>query len=126
MYITGNQLLVRKDSGIHEVEDLKGKRVAVNQGTTNEKIIKAIDAKEHLGISFLDTEDQPRGWLAFESGRVDCYVTDAIVEHGLISKAAHPEQYAVVGRLLSFDPYSVVVRRDDWAFRLVGFGRLRG
>ncbi len=70
MYITGNQLLVRKDSGIHEVEDLKGKRVAVNQGTTNEKIIKAIDAQEHLGITFLDTEDQPRGWLAFESGRV--------------------------------------------------------
>ncbi|HSU05404.1 MAG TPA: amino acid ABC transporter substrate-binding protein [Acetobacteraceae bacterium] len=120
MYITGNQLLVRKDSGIHEVEDLKGKRVAVNQGTTNEKIIKAIDAQEHLGITFLDTEDQPRGWLAFESGRVDCYVTDAIVEHGLISKAAHPEQYEVVGRLLSFDPYSVVVRRDDSAFRLVG------
>jgi glutamate/aspartate transport system substrate-binding protein len=120
MYVTGNQLLVRKDSGIHEVEDLKGKRVAVNQGTTNEKIIKALDQKLNLGIRFLDTEDQPRGWLAFESGRVDCYVTDAIVEHGLISKAANPEKYEVVGRLLSFDPYAVVVRRDDSAFRLVG------
>ncbi len=120
MYVTGNQLLVRKDSGIHEVEDLKGKRVAVNQGTTNEKIIKALDQKLNLGIRFLDTEDQPRGWLAFETGRVDCYVTDAIVEHGLISKSANPEKYEVVGRLLSFDPYSIVVRRDDSAFRLVG------
>jgi glutamate/aspartate transport system substrate-binding protein len=120
MYVTGNQLLVRKDSGIHEVEDLKGKRVAVNQGTTNEKIIKGLDQKLNLGIRFLDTEDQPRGWVAFESGRVDCYVTDAIVEHGLISKAANPEKYEVVGRLLSFDPYAVVVRRDDSAFRLVG------
>jgi len=120
MYVTGNQLLVRKDSGIHEVEDLKGKRVAVNQGTTNEKIIKELDQKLNLGIRFLDTEDQPRGWLAFESGRVDCYVTDAVVEHGLISKAANPEKYEVVGRLLSFDPYAVVVRRDDSAFRLVG------
>lgn len=120
MYITGNQILVRKDSGIKEVEDLKGKRVAVNQGTTNEKIIKDIDAKEHLGIDFLDTEDQPRGWLAFESGRVDAYVTDAIVEHGLIAKSAHPDEYLVAGRLLSFDPYSVVVRRNDDAFRLVG------
>ena len=120
MYITGNQLLVRKDSGIKEVEDLKGKRVAVNQGTTNEKIIKALDQKLNLGIHFLDTEDQPRGWLAFESGRVDAYVTDSIVEHGLISKSGHPDEYAVVGRLLSFDPYSVVVRRNDDAFRLVG------
>lgn len=120
MYITGNRLLVRKDSGIQEVEDLKGKRVAVNQGTTNEKIIKALDAKLNLGIRFLNTEDQPRGWLAFETGRVDCYVTDAIVEYGLVQKSAHPDDYQVTGRLLSFDPYSVVIRRDDSAFRLVG------
>jgi glutamate/aspartate transport system substrate-binding protein len=119
-YITGNQLLVRKDSGIHEIEDLKGKRVAVNQGTTNERIMKQLDQKLNLGISFLDTEDQPRGWLAFETGRVDCYVTDAIIEHGLILKSSHPELYTVAGRLLSFDPYSMIVRRDDSAFRAVG------
>jgi glutamate/aspartate transport system substrate-binding protein len=119
-YVTGNQLLVRKDSGIREVEDLKGKRVAVNQGTTNEKIIKELDQKLGLGIRFLDTEDQPRGWLAFETGRVDCYVTDAIVEHALIAKSKTPGDYAVVGRLLSFDPYSMPIRRDDSAFRHVG------
>ena len=62
MYITGNRLLVRKDSGIHEIEDLKGKRVAVNQGTTNEQIMHALDAKLGLNIKFLPTEDQPRGW----------------------------------------------------------------
>ena len=119
-YVTGNQLLVRKDSGINEIEDLKGKRVAVNQGTTNERIMKELDRKLGLGIRFLDTEDQPRGWLAFETGRVDAYVTDAIIEHGLIAKASNPDRYTVVGRLLSFDPYSVVVRRDDSAFRHVG------
>lgn len=119
-YVTGNQLLVRKDSGIKEIEDLKGKRVAVNQGTTNEKIMKELDRQMGLGIRFLDTEDQPRGWLAFETGRVDCYVTDAVIEHGLIAKSKDPSQYAVVGRLLSFDPYSMVVRRDDSEFRRVG------
>lgn len=119
-YVTGNQLLVRKDSGIREIEDLKGKRVAVNQGTTNERIMKDLDRQLGLGIRFLDTEDQPRGWLAFETERVDCYVTDAIIEHGLIAKSKTPDQYAVVGRLLSFDPYSMVIRRDDSAFRHVG------
>ncbi|MBV9522138.1 MAG: amino acid ABC transporter substrate-binding protein [Alphaproteobacteria bacterium] len=123
-YITGNQLLVRKDSGIHEVEDLKGKRVSVNQGTQNEKIIKALDEKEKLWIQFLLTEDQPHGWLSLESDRVDAYVPDAIVEHGLIHASAHPEEYEVVGRLLSYDPYSIVIRRDDSAFRLVGIRAL--
>jgi glutamate/aspartate transport system substrate-binding protein len=119
-YITGNQLLVKKGSGIHEVEDLKGKVVAVNQGTQNERIIHALDDQLKLGIRFIPTEDQPHGWLALETDRADCYVTDAIVEHGLIHAAAHPEQYEVVGRLLSYDPYSFVVRHDDSAFRTLG------
>jgi glutamate/aspartate transport system substrate-binding protein len=120
MFITGNRILVKKGSGIKEVEDLKGKRVSVDQGTTNEKIIKDLDAKLHLGISFLDTKDQPQSFLALETDRTDAHVTDEIVEYGLIAKARNPEKYEVVGRLLSYDPYAILIRRDDSAFRLVG------
>jgi glutamate/aspartate transport system substrate-binding protein len=120
MFITGNRILVKKGSGIKEVEDLKGKRVSVDQGTTNEKIIKDLDAKLHLGINFLDTKDQPQAFLALETDRTDAHVTDEIVEYGLIAKARNPEQYEVVGRLLSYDPYAILIRRDDSAFRLVG------
>jgi len=120
IFITGNRILTRKDSGIKELEDLKGKRVTVNQGTSNEKIIKDLDAKYNLGIRFLDTKDQPQGWIALETGRSDAHVTDEVVALGLIAKSKEPEKYAAVGRLLSFDPYSIVVRRDDSAFRLVG------
>jgi glutamate/aspartate transport system substrate-binding protein len=126
MFITGNRILVKKGSGIKEVEDLKGKRVSVNQGTTNEKIIKDLDAKLHLGINFLDTKDQPQAFLALETGRTDAHVTDEIVEYGLIAKARNPEQYEVVGRLLSYDPYAILIRRDDSAFRLVGNRVLAG
>jgi glutamate/aspartate transport system substrate-binding protein len=119
-FITGNRLLVKKESKIKEVEDLKGKPVSVNQGTQNEKIIKAIDEEEKLGIRFIDTKDQPQGWLSLETDRSVAHVTDEVVEWGLISKARNPEQYEVVGRMLSYDPYSIVVRRDDSAFRLVG------
>src|SRR5262245_21985750 len=120
MFVTGNRVLTTKASGIKEVEDLKGKRVTVNQGTSNEQIIKALDKKLNLGISFLDTKDQPQGWLALETGRSDAHVTDEVVALGLIAKSREPDKYAVVGRLLSYDPYAIVVRRDDSAFRLVG------
>ncbi|MBV8652633.1 MAG: amino acid ABC transporter substrate-binding protein, partial [Alphaproteobacteria bacterium] len=126
MFITGNRILTKTGSGIKELEDLKGKRVSVNQGTTNEKIIKDLDAKLHLGINFLDTKDQPQAFLALETGRTDAHVTDEIVEYGLIGKARNPEQYEVVGRLLSYDPYAILIRRDDSAFRLVGNRVLAG
>jgi glutamate/aspartate transport system substrate-binding protein len=120
MFITGNRILTKKGSGIRDLEDLKGKRVTVNQGTTNEQIIKALDGKLNLGIRFLDTKDQPQGWLALETGRSDAHVTDEVVEYGLIAKAKNPERYEVVGRLLSYDPYAILIRRDDSGFRLVG------
>ena len=120
MFITGNRILTKKGSGIHEIEDLKGKRVSVDQGTTNEKILKGLDAKLDLGIRVLETKDQPQSFLALETDRTDAHFTDEVVEYGLIAKAKNPAQYEVVGRLLSFDPYAILIRRDDSAFRLVG------
>ena len=120
MFVTGNRLLVKKGSGIKEIEDLKGKTVSANQGTTNERVLKELNERLNLGIRHLPTKDQPQGWLALETGRTDAHMTDEVVEFGLIAKARNPQDYEVVGRLLSFDPYAIVVRRDDSAFRLVG------
>ena len=120
MFVTGNRLLVKKGSGIKEIEDLKGKTVSANQGTTNERVLKELNDKLKLGIKHLATKDQPQGWIALETDRTDAHMTDEVVEFGLIAKAKNPQDYEVVGRLLSFDPYAIVVRRDDSAFRQVG------
>jgi glutamate/aspartate transport system substrate-binding protein len=120
MFITGNRILTKKGKGIKEIEDLKGKTVSANQGTTNEKVLHELNDRLKLGIKILPTKDQPQAWIALETDRTDAHMTDEVVEYGLIAKAKNPEQYEVVGRLLSFDPYSIVVRRDDSAFRQVG------
>lgn len=120
IFVTGNRLLVKKNSGIKEIEDLKGKVVSANQGTTNEKVLAELNQKLNLGIKILPTKDQPQAWIALETDRTDAHMTDEVVEYGLIKKAKSPDDYAVVGRLLSFDPYGIVIRRDDSAFRSLG------
>jgi len=120
MFVTGNRLLVKKGSGIKEIEDLKGKVVSANQGTTNEKLLNKLNQDLNLGIKVLSTKDQPQAWIALETGRTDAHLTDEVVEYGLIKKAKNPDDYEVVGRLLSFDPYAIVIRRDDSAFRSLG------
>lgn len=120
MFVTGNRLLVKKNSGIKEIEDLKGKVVSANQGTTNEKVLNELNQRLNLGIKVLSTKDQPQGWIALETDRTDAHMTDEVVEYGLIAKSKNPADYAVVGRLLSFDPYAIVIRRDDSAFRSLG------
>lgn len=118
-FITGTKLLVKKASGIKEVEDLKGKTIALAQGTTNERAIKAIDEEKGLGLKMLPVKDHAEGFLALDTDRVDAYSTDHILLYGLISKAKNPDDYEVVGRFLSYDPYAIMVRRDDSAFRLI-------
>lgn len=120
-FVTGTKLLVRKDSGISSIADLSGKAVALAQGTTNELAVKA--AIEKLGLAdvkVLPVRDHAEGMLSLETDRVDVYATDHILLYGLISKSKSPEDFVVVGDFLSYDPYGLMVRRNDSAFELVG------
>lgn len=119
-FITGTKLLVRADSGISSIADLDGKAVALAQGTTNERAVKAAAADLGLNIDVLPVRDHAEGMLSLETDRVDVYATDHILLFGLISKSKNPDDFVVVGDFLSFDPYALMVRRDDSAFELVG------
>lgn len=118
-FITGTKLLVNKGSGIREIEDMGGRTIALTQGTTNERAIKAIAARENLDLRILPVQDHAEGFQALESGRVDAYATDHVLLYGLAARSESPDRYEVVGRFLSYDPYGMIVRRDDSSFRLV-------
>ncbi len=119
-FVTGTKILTRKDSGISSVADLDGKAVALAQGTTNERAVMAAVEKAGMDVKILPVRDHAEGMLSLETDRVDAYATDHILLFGLISKSKTPDDFAVVGDFLSFDPYALMVRRDDSAFELVG------
>ena len=119
-FITGTKLLVKKDSGITTMADLVGKRIGLAQGTTNERVIKAAIEAQGLDVDVLNVKDHAEGFLSLETDRVDAYSTDHILLYGLITRARNPQDYAVVGDFLSYDPYALMVRRDDSAFQLLG------
>ncbi len=119
-FVTGTKILTRKDSGITSVSDLDGKAIALAQGTTNERAIKAAVEAQGLDVKILPVRDHAEGMLSLETDRVDAYSTDHILLFGLIAKSKTPEEFAVVGDFLSFDPYALMVPRDDSAFELVG------
>lgn len=118
-FIGGTRLLVKSKSGIREVEDLKGRTISVSQGTTNERVIKNLSEKMNLGIKVLNVKDHGEGFLVLESGRVDANVSDDVQLYGLRSLAKKPDDYAVVGRQLSYEPFGLMFRRGDADFKLV-------
>jgi glutamate/aspartate transport system substrate-binding protein len=119
-FITGTKLASLKGSGITEIEDLDGKAIALAQGTTNEKAVKRVMKEQDIDIKIVNVKDHPQGWLALTSGRVDAYATDDVLLYGLISKSKNPDQFQVTGRFLSYDPYGLMVPRNDSDYRRLG------
>ena len=118
-FITGTKLLVKKSSKIKSYKDLKNKTVVVTQGTTNERIIKALSDKENLNIKFLNAKDHAESFLTVESGRAVAFAMDDILLYGLQAKAKNPKDFEVVGDYLSYDPYGIMFRTNDDAFGVV-------
>ncbi len=119
-FITGTKLASKKGSGITEIEDMEGKVIALSQGTTNEKAVKRIMKEKGIKIKIVNVKDHPQAWLALTSGRVDAYATDDVLLYGLISKSKNPGQFQVTGRFISYDPYGLMVPRNDSTYQRLG------
>ena len=125
-FVTGTKLLVKKSSKIKSYKDLKGKTVVVTQGTTNERVIKALSDKENLDIKFLNAKDHAESFLTVESGRAAAFSMDDVLLYGLIASAKKPKDFDVVGDYLSYDPYGIMFRKNDADFAIVANRALSG
>jgi glutamate/aspartate transport system substrate-binding protein len=118
-FITGTKILVRKNSGIKSVDDLNGKTVVALPGTTNEQAIKAYAEQKKMNVRFLNAKEHAEALLAMETDRADAYASDDVLLYGSRSRAKNPDQYEVVGDFITYDPYAIMVPRNDSAFQTI-------
>jgi glutamate/aspartate transport system substrate-binding protein len=118
-FVAGIKMLAKKSSNITSVEDLRGKTVVVTKGTTSEKMLKQLNDDRVLKLTILETTDHNESFAAVADGRAVAFPMDDVLLYGLISKAAKPDDYAVVGRYLSVEPYGIMLRKDDAPFERI-------
>ncbi|MCG2592151.1 amino acid ABC transporter substrate-binding protein [Ramlibacter sp. XY19] len=116
-FYTGTRFLVKADSGIKSLAELKGKRVVTTAGTTNFQVLRAANQKQELGFDLSTAKDHSESALLVEGGRADAFGMDDILLYGLRAAAARPESLAVVGEPLQVEPYAIMFRKDDPAFK---------
>jgi len=121
-FLTGAQFLVKKGSPIKGINDIAGKRIAAQQGSTNAKIIR-----EKVPTAILrEFPDQPAAFQALTQGQVDAYANDGIQLYGLKYKAPSPNDFEVVGDFFSEEPYGMAMRKGDPEFKQAVDAGLRG
>ena len=115
-FVAGIKLLARKSSQISGVDDLRSKTIVVTRGTTSEKLMNEINAERSLKLNIVVAADHQESFRAVERGSALAFPMDDVVLYGLIAKAARPEDFAVVGKYLSVEPYAIMMRKGEPRF----------
>jgi glutamate/aspartate transport system substrate-binding protein len=118
-FVDGGSLLASGAAGITTVADLARKRVAVIPGTTTEKALA--DALQKAWVTdaqIVPVKEHLEGLAAVEQGRAAAYASDRLVLVGLQQRAKDPSRLRVSGQYFSYEPYALMLRRDDPDFRL--------
>ncbi|HEX2546798.1 MAG TPA: amino acid ABC transporter substrate-binding protein [Ramlibacter sp.] len=118
-YYTGTRFLVKSDSGIKSLADLKGKTVVTTAGTTNFQVLRALNQRQNAGFELTTAKDHAESALLVESGRAHAFGMDDILLYGLRAAAVNPNSLAVVGDAIQVEPYAIMLRKDDPAFKKV-------
>ena len=115
----GTRLLTKKDSGIKDFPDLKGKRLVTTAGTTSERYIRQYNEEKGLGADIISAKDHGEAFLMLESGRADAFMMDDVLLAGEKAKAKNPDEWVIVGEPQSFEIYGCMMRKDDEQFKAI-------
>ncbi|MDO4724118.1 MAG: amino acid ABC transporter substrate-binding protein [Comamonadaceae bacterium] len=116
-YVEEVRMATKKDSGIQSVADLNNKTIAVTTGTTSVQTLRKHRRAE--GVSFKEVmgKDHADSFLLLETGRADVFVMDGSILAANVSKSRTPDDYRIVGEVLSVEPIACMLRKDDAAFK---------
>jgi glutamate/aspartate transport system substrate-binding protein len=118
-FVTANRWIAKRASKIGALEDLKGKTIVSTAGTTNIKQITEINGQRNLGMNIISANGHPEAFQMVETGRAVAFVMDDILLYGLAAQSRSPKDYEISKEALSVEPYGIMLRRDDPAFKKV-------
>ena len=123
-FVTANRYVAKKASNINSLADLKGKTVVSTSGTTNIKWATEENAKQKLGMNIIAAKDHAESFLTVETGRAVAFFMDDILLYSLVANSKNPSEWVIGKEAYTVEPYGIMMRRDDEAFKKVVNGAI--
>src|SRR5437763_9759824 len=118
-FVTANRWVSKKSAKLHKLSDLKGKTIVSTAGTTNIKQITELNGQQNLGMNIISDNGHPQALDMLETGRPVAFVMDDILLYSLTAQSRNPKDYQISAIALSVEPYGIMLRKDDTAFKKV-------
>ena len=119
IFVDGGSVLVTAGGKLNELSDFTNRRIAVIAGTTTEQALAAQLADLGTKAVLVPVKNGAEGLELLVAGKVEGYAGDRIVLTLLRQRARKPEALGFLGTDFSYEPYALVLRRDDPDFRLL-------
>ena len=116
-YVEEVRIATRANSGITGIKDLNGKTIVTTTGTTSVQTLRKNKRADGLTFKEVMGKDHADSFLMLETGRADAFIMDGSILAANISKSKAPNDYKVVGEVLSVEPIACMMRKDDPAFK---------
>ena len=118
-FVDGGSLLSMAGADLGAgLNDLTGKRIALIPGTTTEKALTEFLKKQFINVQMVRVKDHAEGVAAIEGNKADAFASDRGILIWLALTSKDPKRFALANLLFSYEPYGLMVRRNDGAFRL--------
>ena len=119
-FLTASRFVAKKANSLSVIDDLKGTSVVSTAGTTNIKQLTEANAARNLGITIIPAKDHAEAFLMVETDRAAAFVMDDILLASFIAGSKDPSAFTISKDAFSKpEPYGIMLRRDDPAFKKV-------
>jgi len=123
-FVTANRWVYKKSAKLDKLEALKGKTIVSTAGTTNIKGMTEINAAKNLGMNIISANGHPEAFQMMETGRAVAFAMDDILLASLAASSRNPAEFAISSDKTSVEPYGIMLRKDDPAFKKVVDGAM--
>jgi ABC-type amino acid transport substrate-binding protein len=117
-FVDGATVLVRGNSDLLRLSDLKGKKVAVVPTTTTASALQAALKARMVSADVVYVKTPEEGVAKLRQGAVDGYASDRVVLLGLGLASKGGSNFRLLDEDFSVEPYALMLARGDPDFRL--------
>jgi glutamate/aspartate transport system substrate-binding protein len=112
-FVSGIKAVVRKESPINGIADLDGKVVVTTAGTTTERTVRSVLNTRKFSARAKAGRNHGDSLGMVVSSQADVFVADEALLAGLVANSPHASKLRFIDENFGFEPYSIVLRKDD-------------
>ena len=107
-------------------DDLKGKTIALTQGSAATPLVLTISSDRSLGLSILQGKDYAESFKLVESGKASAFLGDDVLLVGLKANAKNPDAFGFLDDGYPGTSYALMIRKEDKPFKDLVDGVIKG